>query len=108
MFNISFGEISIVLIVAALFFGVDECKAMLKFFKKTQNKAQTLRTQINKEMQEIEDEINEESSQANENTTTIIDINGNLQTAYSLQNIEDKLQKPANSKEIDNEEKVVK
>lgn len=110
MFNISFGEISIVLIVAALFFGVDEIKSALKFFQSTQNKAKELRKKLDTEIRAIQSDIVDEidgnsadstsSEISNQNcdstTKTIVDLDGNTRVCYSLENVQDKLKKVVN------------
>lgn len=96
MFNVSFGEISLIVLVAALFFGVEECQAIIKIFRKTQRHAGKYRNQINKEIKKIEGVVEENTEKMVEEVASdaqkiIADLDGNPQVCYSLEDLENKL-----------------
>ncbi len=83
MFGISFGEISLVLVVAAIIFGPEEVVKVLKVGRKVLKKIHLGLAQVKLEVSGILEEEGEEKVREE----VIVDLYGNEQRTYSLQEV---------------------
>ncbi len=89
MLGLSFAELLVILGVALFFIKLEDVPHIIKFVRDTKNKAIELKNELIAAFSDIEElkEIKEEIKGAKEEIKTIIDLDGNPQRAYNIDEV---------------------
>lgn len=89
MFNLSWSEIFIILIVALIFIGPEELPSIIRTIRGFIRKIKSLSNELTSSLNEFEQQHNlkDEVEQLNSDIRTIIDLEGNPQEAYDISDI---------------------
>lgn len=93
MFNISWSELAVILLVGILVIGPKELPAVIKAVRKIIRKIKATGSELTKALLENEDiaDVKKEADKINRDLNKIIDLDGNPQETYDISDIMDEL-----------------